>query len=63
VQQTGMTLRTYLLWARVEAAVGAAMGGMSWTDAAHHCGFTDSAHLSRTCRRMFGLAPTMLIRE
>lgn len=63
VEQTGMSLRTYLLWARVEAAVGAAMGGMSWTDAAHHCGFTDSAHLSRTCRRMFGLAPTMLIRE
>jgi AraC family transcriptional regulator len=63
VEQTGMSLRTYLLWARVEAAVGAAMGGLSWTDAAHHCGFTDSAHLSRTCRRMFGLAPSMLIRE
>jgi AraC family transcriptional regulator len=63
VEQTGMSLRTYLLWARVEAAVGAAMGGMSWTDAAHHCGFTDSAHLSRTCRRMFGLAPSMLVRE
>lgn len=63
VEQTGMSLRTYLLWARVEAAVGAAMGGMSWTDAAHDCGFTDSAHLSRTCRRMFGLAPTMLVRE
>jgi AraC family transcriptional regulator len=63
VEQTGMSLRTYLLWARVEAAVGAAMGGLSWTDAAHHCGFTDSAHLSRTCRRMFGLAPSMLVRE
>jgi AraC family transcriptional regulator len=63
VEQTGMSLRTYLLWARVEAAVGAAMGGLSWTDAAHDWGFTDSAHLSRTCRRMFGLAPSMLIRE
>jgi AraC-like DNA-binding protein len=63
VEQTGMSLRTYLLWARVEAAVGAAMGGLSWTEAAHDCGFTDSAHLSRTCRRMFGLAPTMLVRE
>lgn len=41
----------------------AAMGGMSWTDAAQEWGFADSAHLSRTCRRMFGIAPTMLLRE
>ena len=26
-------------------------------------GFADSAHLSRTCRRMFGIAPVTLIRE
>jgi AraC family transcriptional regulator len=45
-----------------ERPVGAAMGGTSWTDAAHHRKFTDSAHLSRTCRRMFGLAPTILIK-
>jgi AraC family transcriptional regulator len=63
VAQTGMSFRTYLLWARVQAAVGAAMDGQSWTDAAHSWGFADSAHLSRTCRRMFGIAPTMLIRE
>ncbi len=63
VAQTGMSLRAYLLWARVEAAVGAAMAGMPWTEAAHAWGFADSAHLSRTCRRMFGLAPTMLLRE
>ncbi|KQV60775.1 hypothetical protein ASC95_04910 [Pelomonas sp. Root1217] len=62
VAQTGMSLRAYLLWARVEAAVGAAMGGQSWTEAAQDCGFADSAHLSRTCRRMFGIAPTMLVR-
>ena len=62
-EQTGMAFRPYLLWARVEAAVAAAMGGQSWTEAAQAWGFADSAHLSRTCRRMFGLAPTMLIRE
>jgi AraC family transcriptional regulator len=62
VAQTGMSLRAYLLWARVEAAVGAAMGGLSWTQAAQDWGFADSAHLSRTCRRMFGIAPTMLVR-
>ena len=62
VARTGMSFRNYLLWARIEAAVGAAMGGLSWTESAHHWGFADSAHLSRTCRRMFGIAPIMLIR-
>jgi len=63
VEQTGISFRAYLLWARVEAAVGAGMAGSSWTQAAQSAGFADSAHLSRTCRRMFGLAPTMLVRE
>jgi AraC family transcriptional regulator len=63
VAQTGVSFRAYVLWARVGSAVSAAMGGLSWTDAALSAGFADSAHLSRTCRRMFGIAPTMLIRE
>jgi AraC-like DNA-binding protein len=63
IAQTGVSFRAYLLWARVEAAVGAAMNGQSWTSAAQEAGFADSAHLSRTCRRMFGLAPATLIRE
>jgi AraC-like DNA-binding protein len=62
-EQTGMAFRPYLLWARVGAAVDAAMRGQSWTAAAQAWGFADSAHLSRTCRRMFGIAPTMLLRE
>ena len=63
VAQTGVSFRAYLLWARVETAVGAAMSGQSWTAAAQEAGFADSAHLSRTCRRMFGIAPATLIRE
>lgn len=63
VAQTGVSFRAYLLWARVEAAVGAAMRGQSWTDAAQEAGFADSAHLTRTCRRMFGFAPASLIKE
>jgi AraC-like DNA-binding protein len=39
------------------------MADASWTDAAQLAGFADSAHLSRTCRRMFGIAPTMLVPE
>jgi len=63
VAQTGVSFRAYLLWARVEAAVGAAMNGQSWTAAAQDAGFADSAHLTRTCRRMFGFAPASLIPE
>jgi AraC family transcriptional regulator len=63
VAQTGVSFRAYLLWARVETAVGAAMSGQSWTAAAQQAGFADSAHLSRTCRRMFGFAPATLIKE
>jgi AraC-like DNA-binding protein len=62
VSQTGISFRAYLLWARVSSAVGAAMNGASWTEAAQAWGFADSAHLSRTCRRMFGIAPSTLIR-
>jgi len=62
-EQTGMAFRPYLLWARVGAAVEAAMRGGSWTQAAQAWGFADSAHLTRTCRRMFGIAPSMLVRE
>jgi AraC-like DNA-binding protein len=62
VAQTGISFRAYLLWARVDAAIGAGMRGISWTEAAQRCGFADSAHLTRTCRRMFGIAPSMLVR-
>jgi AraC-like DNA-binding protein len=62
VAQTGVSFRAYLLWARVAQAMGAGMNGESWTAAAQAAGFADSAHFSRTCRRMFGIAPAMLVR-
>ncbi|HTH67478.1 MAG TPA: AraC family transcriptional regulator [Rhodanobacter sp.] len=61
VAQTGTSLRAWLLWARVARAVEYAFQGRSWTEAAHEAGFADAAHLTRTCRRMFGVAPTMLV--
>ncbi|GAB4566709.1 MAG: hypothetical protein Tsb007_39930 [Rhizobacter sp.] len=33
----------------------------SWTQAAHEAGFSDSAHLTRTFKRMFGLNPAALV--
>jgi AraC-like DNA-binding protein len=63
VAQTGISFRAYLRWARVESAVAAAFAGKTWTEAAQDAGFADSAHLSRTCRRMFGMSPNMLVPE
>lgn len=61
VAQTGTSFRAWLLWARAETAIAAATRGLSWTEAAQEAGFADAAHFTRTCRRVFGIAPTMLV--
>jgi len=60
VQQTGLSFRTYLLWIRLVRAVEIFAGGKSLTEAAHGAGFSDSAHLSRTFHRMFGIVAASL---
>lgn len=60
VAETGVAFRPYVLWARVKRAVEIGFGGTSWTDAAMGANFADQAHLTRTCRRMFGLSPSAL---
>jgi len=58
VAGTGSSFRAYLLWLRINLAIEAVMSGASWTEAAHEAGFADSAHLTRTHKRMFGFEPT-----
>jgi len=60
---TGIPFRRYLLWLRLVAAVEATARGASLTDAAYAAGLADSAHLSRTFRRMFGLTPSMMMKR
>lgn len=60
VGEMGLALRPYVLWLRLNLAVEAFAAGESLTIAAHRAGFADSAHLSRTFRRMYGLAPGTL---
>lgn len=60
VEQTGLSFRTYLLWLRLVRALELFATGASLTEAAHRAGFADSAHLSRTFRRMFGIAAATL---
>ncbi len=63
VAETGTCFRAYVLWTRLNVAIQFAMAGQSWTAAAHAAGFADSAHLSRTFRRMFGMNPAALVRS
>jgi AraC-like DNA-binding protein len=60
VEQTGLPFRTYLLWLKIVRAVGLFSNGKSLTAAAHEAGFADSAHFSRTFRRMFGIPAAAL---
>ncbi|NMM78914.1 AraC family transcriptional regulator [Acidovorax sp. SRB_24] len=60
VEETGMPLRTYVLWRRLLHVWTLLMQGETLSTAAHAAGFADSAHLSRTARNMFGLAPSAL---
>ena len=62
VRVTGVAFRPYVLWLRLNVAIECSMQGCSWTEAAHEAGFADSAHLSRTFRRMFGMNPVTLVR-
>jgi AraC-like DNA-binding protein len=53
--EVGIPLRQYLLWCRLRDALRLIVKGISFTTAAHEAGFSDSAHLSRTFRKMFGV--------
>ncbi|NKF52750.1 helix-turn-helix transcriptional regulator [Shewanella sp. WXL01] len=54
-EELGIPWRPYLLWCRMICAVRAILKGASATDAAYMAGFSDSSHLSRSFRKMFGM--------
>ncbi|HEY6644277.1 AraC family transcriptional regulator [Povalibacter sp.] len=58
VEQTGQSFRSYQLWMRLQRAIEIISSGAAATDAAHSAGFSDAAHLTRTFRKMMGIAPT-----
>ena len=59
-ESTGVPLRPYVLWLRLQRACCDLMAGASVTAAAHSAGFSDAAHLTRTFRRMLEMTPTDL---
>lgn len=56
--EVGLGFRQYILWRRLERSGRSLATGASVTEAAHAAGFADAAHMSRTFRRMFGVAPS-----
>lgn len=59
--EVGLPFRRYLLWRKLSRAMEEFGRGSNLTTAAHAAGFSDSAHLTRTWRQMFGLSPTGMI--
>ena len=62
-QQVGIPVSRYLLWARLRKALTMIPHGRSLTEVAYAVGFADSAHLSRTFRRMLGIAPSSILKR
>lgn len=59
-EQTGVGLRQYVLWRRFVSVWELRMEGVALSEAAHAAGFADSAHLTRTSRRMMGIPPSLM---
>jgi AraC-type DNA-binding domain-containing proteins len=56
-ESTGVPVRPYVLWLRLQSAACDLLHGATVTSAAHAAGFSDAAHLTRTFRRMLGTTP------
>ena len=59
-EQTGLSIKRYLVWAKIRRSVQQMSLGRPLTEIAHECGFSDSAHMSHTYQQHFGLPPSFL---
>ena len=62
-EQAGVPIRRFRQWNRMKSVVEYVAAGQTLTDAALNAGFSDSAHLSRAFRNMFGIKPSFLFRR
>jgi AraC-like DNA-binding protein len=59
--ELGMPYSAYVRWARLQKVVESLRSGSTLTGAAHAGGFTDSAHMTRMCRQVFGIPPSEFV--
>jgi AraC-like DNA-binding protein len=62
VEEVGLPFRTYVLWQRLQRVIRG-LGTENLTHSALEAGFADAAHMTRTFRRMIGMAPSALVRS
>lgn len=61
--QLNLSVRRLVLWQRLRLALQLALSGSNLTTAAATAGFADSAHLSRSIRRHFGVRADRTLRS
>lgn len=59
-QELGMPLKSYLRYLRFQRVLPLLAKGGDLTEAAYNAGFSDAAHFSRECRKLFGVQPKLL---
>ncbi|TDI79586.1 MAG: AraC family transcriptional regulator [Caldithrix sp.] len=62
-EQTGLPIRRYLLWERLLDAMRLMTQESDLSKVAHEAGFSDSAHMSRTFQKMFGITPSEIFKK
>ena len=62
-EKTGVPISQYVIWERMKNAIKAASTNQNLTAAAFDAGFSDSAHISRTFKSMFGLNPSRIFKD
>ena len=60
-KELGVSWRPYLLWRRLLCAIQAIKSGKNMTESAYLAGFSDSAHLCRTIKNLFGMTSKQLL--
>ncbi len=61
--QTGSSIQSYISWLKLKQTIKNIMYGQSFTTALYECGFSDSAHFSRTYKKMFGASPSTFLKK
>ncbi|MGB0987682.1 MAG: helix-turn-helix domain-containing protein [Pseudoalteromonas spongiae] len=59
-EQIGMPFKSYQRYLRFKRLIPLLANGFDLTKAAHQVGFSDAAHLSRECKKLFGIQPKQL---
>ena len=61
--ETGIAIRSYVVWKRIRIAIQHIANDVSLMEAGIAAGFSDSSHFTRTFKKLFGLAPSLIFSQ